>query len=227
MTNGWIVRLSASVLCVYALSACASASQEREGGLAVRPAEQAVPQSLAEGVASDPLPFDPLVRRGRLENGLTWYIRPNSRPENRAELRLVVNAGSILEDSTQLGLAHVVEHMAFNGTEEFEKQEIVRYLESVGTRFGADLNAYTSFDETVYELTVPTDSAGLLQKGLHILAEWAHAVTFDSAEVERERPVVLEEWRVGQGAGARLRDIQFPVLFAGSAYAERLPIGTE
>lgn len=188
------------------------------------------PVADASVVATAPLdaalPFDPAVRRGTLENGLRYYVRRNARPEQRAELRLVVHAGSVLEDDAQRGLAHFAEHMAFNGTARFAKQEIVRYLESVGTRFGADLNAYTSFDETVYELTVPTDSAGVLQQGLEILAEWAHAVTFDSVEVERERPVVIEEWRLGQGAAARLRDRQFPVLFAGSSYAERLPIGT-
>jgi zinc protease len=211
---------------LLALVACAHAA-ERGSSMSSGDLAATTSGAAAPGAGSTALPFDPSVRRGTLDNGLTYFVRANRRPEQRAELRLVVKAGSILEDSTQLGLAHVVEHMAFNGTRSFEKQEIVRYLESVGTRFGADLNAYTSFDETVYELTVPVDSAGILERGLEILAEWAHAVTFDSAEVERERPVVLEEWRVGQGAGARIRAIQFPVLFAGSLYADRLPIGTE
>ena len=149
----------------------------------------------------------------------------NHRPEKRAELRLVVNAGSVLEDSSQRGLAHVVEHMAFSGTKHFQKQALVDYLESTGVRFGADLNASTSFDETVYELTVPTDSAKLFDKGFEILADWSRGVTFDSTELARERGVVIEEWRLGRGAAARMRDKQFPVIFSGSRYAQRIPIG--
>ena len=174
---------------------------------------------------SEPMPTDPKVLHGTLANGLTWYVRANARPEARAVLRLVVNAGSVLEADDQLGLAHFLEHMAFNGTESFEKQELVDYLERIGMRFGADINAYTSFDETVYMLEVPTDSAGMLETGLQILEEWAHAITLDSLEIEKERGVVLEEWRLGQGAASRVRDEQFPVLFQGSRYADRLPIG--
>jgi zinc protease len=172
-----------------------------------------------------PLPDDPAVRAGVLPNGLRYYVRRNAKPEHRAELRLVVDAGSVLEEDRERGLAHFVEHMAFNGTRRFAKQELVRYLESVGMRFGPDLNASTSFDETIYQLTLPTDSADVLARGFEILGEWAHAVTFESAEVERERPVVIEEWRSGQGADARLRDQQLPLIFRGSRYAERLPIG--
>lgn len=175
--------------------------------------------------STDTLPRDSSVRIGRLPNGLTYYVRRNAEPPKRAELRLVINAGSILEDPDQRGLAHVVEHMAFNGTRRFAGQEIVRFLESVGMRFGPDVNAYTGFDETVYMLTLPTDTAGVLEKGLDILEDWAGAMSFDTAEVRRERGVVIEEWRLGRGAGARIRDKQFPVLFAGSRYAERLPIG--
>jgi zinc protease len=172
------------------------------------------------------LPADPHVVTGTLPNGLRYYVRENRRPEQRAELRLVVNAGSILEDDDQLGLAHFVEHMAFNGTRNFEKQELVAYLESIGMRFGADLNAYTSFDETVYMLQVPTDSMAPLVQALQILEDWAHGITFDAAEIEKERGVVMEEWRLGQGAGERLRKQYFPTLFRDSRYAERLPIGT-
>ncbi|MBV9108225.1 MAG: insulinase family protein, partial [Gemmatimonadetes bacterium] len=171
------------------------------------------------------LPNDTSVVVGRLPNGLTYYVRRNAEPPKRAELRLVVNAGSILEDPEQRGLAHVVEHMAFNGTRRFAGQEIVNFLESVGMRFGPDVNAYTGFDETVYMLTVPTDTAGVLDKGLDVLEDWASAISFDTAEVRKERGVVIEEWRLGRGAGARIRDKQFPVLFAGSRYADRLPIG--
>lgn len=174
---------------------------------------------------SRPLRFDSAVTRGVLPNGLRYYIRANREPRQRAELRLVVNAGSILEDEDQRGVAHVVEHIAFRGTKSFPGQAITGYLESVGMRFGADLNARTSFDETVYQLTLPTDSAGVLQRGFQIMAEWASAVSFDSTQIERERPVVVEEWRLGLGAASRIRDRQLPVMFAGSRYATRLPIG--
>ena len=172
-----------------------------------------------------PLPMDPAVRVGTLPNGIRYYIRRNAKPEQRAELRLVVNAGSILEDDDQRGLAHFVEHMAFNGTRSFAKNDIVKYLESIGVRFGADLNAYTSFDETVYILPVPTDSAGILETSFRFLGDVANGVLFDSTEVVAERGVVLSEWRNGLGAGERLRDKQFPVIFRGSRYADRLPIG--
>jgi zinc protease len=172
------------------------------------------------------LPVDSAVTAGRLSNGLRYYIRVNRRPANRAELRLVVNAGSVLEDDDQRGLAHFVEHMAFNGTTHFAKQELVDYIESIGMRFGADLNASTSFDETVYQLQVPTDSAGILARAFQILEDWAHGVTFDTAEIRKERGVVLEEWRSGRGAGQRMLDRHLPVLFQDSRYADRLPIGT-
>ena len=172
-----------------------------------------------------PLPDDPEVRAGTLPNGLRYFVRRNTRPEHRLELRLAVDAGSVLETKRQRGLAHFVEHMAFNGTKRFAKQAIVNYLESVGMRFGADLNAYTDFDETVYTLTLPSDRPDAVIRGIEILGDWAHAITFDSLEVERERPVVIEEWRQGRGADARLRDAQLPVIFQGSRYAERMPIG--
>ena len=175
--------------------------------------------------ASQPVPMDPLVRVGRLPNGLRYYIRKNARPAHRAELRLVVNAGSVVEDDDQRGLAHFVEHMLFNGTRRFRKNDIVSYLESIGVRFGADLNAATSFDETVYILPVPTDKPGLLDRSFDILEDWASAARFDSLEVVNERGVVLEEWRGGLGAESRVRDKQFPVIFKGSRYADRLPIG--
>ena len=173
------------------------------------------------------IPIDPAVAIGVLPNGLRYYIRVNHRPENRAELRLVVNAGSVLEDSSQRGLAHVVEHMAFSGTTHFKKQELVDYLESTGVRFGADLNASTSFDETLYELTVPTDSTRLFDKGFQILADWSRGLTFDSTERARERNVVIEEWRLGRGAAARMRDKQFPIIFSGPPSRRPLPNGAK
>jgi zinc protease len=171
------------------------------------------------------LPLDTTITKGRLHNGITYYIRANQKPEKRAELRLVVNAGSMLEDDNQQGLAHFVEHMAFNGTKNFPKQDIVNFLESVGVRFGADLNAYTSFDETVYMLQVPTDTPSIMNKAFDILEDWAHLVSFDDQEIDKERGVIIEEWRLGRGAEARIRDKQFPVVFKNSRYAVRLPIG--
>jgi zinc protease len=181
--------------------------------------------ALAQPALDAPLPFDPAVRQGALDNGLHYYIRYNTEPENRAELRLAVDAGSVQEDEDQRGLAHFVEHMAFNGTERYAEPELVRYLESVGTRFGPDLNAYTSFDETVYMLQVPTDSADVFATGIDVLREWAGRITLADSAIERERGVVLEEWRLGQGASERMNRVQYPVLFAESRYAERLPIG--
>ncbi len=171
------------------------------------------------------LPLDSSVRLGRLTNGLTYYVRENGEPEDRAFLRLVVNAGSVLEDEDQLGLAHFAEHMAFNGTEDFDADEIVAYLESLGMRFGPDVNAYTSFEETVYRLQVQTDQPGKLESGFHILEQWAHEILFEEEEIDKERGVIYEEWRQGRGAAARMRDEWFPTLFADSRYAERLPIG--
>ncbi|HEX2644971.1 MAG TPA: insulinase family protein [Thermoanaerobaculia bacterium] len=171
------------------------------------------------------LPTDPNLTIGKLPNGLTYYIKANRRPEGRAELWLAVNAGSVLEDPDQQGLAHFVEHMAFNGTRDFQKQDLLHYLETVGMQFGADVNASTSFDETVYTLRVPTDKPEYLEKGLSILENWASAIAFDPEEVDKERGVVISEWRVGRGAEARMQDKQFPVLFQGSRYAERIPIG--
>ncbi len=173
----------------------------------------------------DQLPFDEEVRRGRLDNGLEYFILENQRPDDRAELRLMVKAGSILEDDDQQGLAHFVEHMAFNGTENYKENELIEYLQSTGARFGPDLNAYTSFDETVYMLQVRTDSAEMLDKGLGILRDWAGGISFDDTEIDKERGVVLSEWRSGLGAQERMRNKTLPVIFANSRYAERLPIG--
>ena len=200
------------LLCLTLIGACASS-------------QKAVPPQAPAPPPAPKMPVDPNLTLGRLQNGIRYIIRENKRPENRAELRLVVNAGSILEDEDQKGLAHFVEHMAFNGTRNFPKQDLVDYLESIGMRFGPDLNAYTSFDETVYMLQVPTDSAQVVTQAFRILEDWASGVLFESEEIDKERGVVIEEWRLGQGAGARLRDKQFPILLKGSRYAERLPIG--
>ncbi|GAB4133560.1 MAG: insulinase family protein [Raineya sp.] len=173
------------------------------------------------------IPLNPKVRTGKLANGLTYYIQQNSKPEKRVELRLAINAGSILETDKQQGLAHFVEHMCFNGTKKFPKNELVSYLQSLGIQFGGDLNAYTGFDETVYILPVPTDKPELIDTGLEVLKEWAFNVTFDGAEIDKERGVILEEWRLGRGAEQRMNDKQFPIVLRGSQYAKRLPIGQE
>lgn len=168
---------------------------------------------------------DEKVLIGKLDNGLTYYIRANQKPEKRAELRLAVNAGSILEDDDQQGLAHFCEHMAFNGTKNFKKQEIVNFLESIGMRFGPELNAYTSFDETVYMLQIPTDKKDVLEKGFNVLSDWASNISFENEEIDKERGVIVEEWRLRRGAQARIQDRQLPVILKDSRYAERLPIG--
>ncbi|MFI5218006.1 MAG: M16 family metallopeptidase [Bacteroidia bacterium] len=171
------------------------------------------------------LPLDAKIRTGVLSNGIKYYVRYNAKPEKRMELRMAINAGSTAEDDDQQGLAHFCEHMCFNGTKNFKKSELVDYLESIGTKFGAHLNAYTSFDETVYMMQVPTDSETYITKGLQILEDWAHNVTFDSVEIDKERGVVTEEWRLGQGAQERMRRKYWPTLFKDSRYAVRLPIG--
>ena len=181
---------------------------------------------LATAPLTAPLPLDPAIKSGTLPNGLRYFIRETKRPEKRGELRLVVDVGSIVEDDDQLGLAHFVEHMAFNGTRNFPKLEIPAFLESLGMRFGPSVNAMTSFDETVYMLQVPTDKPDVLDRAFLILEDWAHGVTFEPAEIDKERGVVIEEWRSRRGAQARVQDKQLPVLLQGSRYAERLPIGT-
>lgn len=175
----------------------------------------------------DKLPMDPAVKVGKLNNGLTYYIRKNVEPKNRAELRLVVKAGSILETEEQRGLAHFMEHMNFNGTKNFPKNELVDFLQKSGIKFGADLNAYTSFDETVYMLPVPTDTLAKFEKYLSVLADWSGNATLADDEIDKERGVVLEEARLRKGAQQRIQNQLFPALFRGSRYAERLPIGLE
>ena len=178
------------------------------------------------GALRDPMPVGPGVTVGQLENGLQYYLRENSEPANRAEFSLVVKVGSVVEDEDQLGLAHFLEHMAFNGTENFEKQELIDFMESIGMRMGADLNAGTSFDETRYMLQIPTDSPEVMANTFQILEDWAHGLTLDPEEIDKERGVIIEEWRLRRGAAARIQDEQFPVLLRDSRYAERSPIGT-
>ncbi|OGU56443.1 MAG: hypothetical protein A2X64_03260 [Ignavibacteria bacterium GWF2_33_9] len=171
------------------------------------------------------VPLNPSVLTGKLSNGLTYYIMKNQKPEQRAELRLVVHAGSINEDDDQKGLAHFCEHMEFNGTKSFPRSELVDYIESIGMQFGADLNAYTNFNQTVYMLQVPTDKEELLLKGLQIIEEWGHLALFEDKEIDKERGVILEEERLYRGADERIWKQQLPVIFKGSKYADRDVIG--
>jgi zinc protease len=170
---------------------------------------------------------DPALVTGKLPNGLTYYVLHNAKPEKRAELWLAVNAGSVLEDDDQRGIAHFVEHMAFNGTKKYAKQQIVDWLENIGMKFGADVNARTGWDDTVYQIQVPTDDSAIVAHGLDVLHEWAHAVAFDPGEVDKERGVILEERRLGRGAQGRLLDKIIPAVLPDSKYGQRLPIGTE
>jgi zinc protease len=174
-----------------------------------------------------PIPVGPQVKVGKLANGLTYYIQKNAKPEHRVELRLAVKAGSVLEDDDQQGLAHMVEHLAFNGSTHFRKQELVSYLQSIGVKFGADLNAYTGLDETVYMLPVPTDRKDNVETAFTVLEDWAHGVTLDAADIDKERAIVLEEARLRKGAPERMQKALAPKLFNGSRYALREPIGKE
>src|SRR3954463_10103932 len=187
-------------------------------------ARQAQPAATAFAPA-DKLPFDPAVSTGTLPNGLTYYIRRNTRPEKRVSLQLAVKAGSVDEEDDQQGLAHFVEQMAFNGSRHFKPGELISTFESTGARLGPHVNAYTGFDETVFMFTLPTDREGTVLKGIQALSDFAGGLTLDPVEIDKERGVVTEEWRGGLGASSRLRDQQIPVLYYKSKYAERLPIG--
>jgi zinc protease len=190
-------------------------------------AQQPPPATAAAQTAplTQTIPVDPLITTRVLPNGLRYYVRANRQPQGRAELRLAVKAGSVLEDDDQRGLAHFVEHMAFNGTQHFPKQSIIAFMQGIGMRFGAHVNARTGFDETIYQLQIPTSSPEILDRALLALEDWAQNVSFDADEIERERGVILEEWRLGLGAASRIQDAQLPVLLGGSRYALRSPIG--
>lgn len=170
-------------------------------------------------------PHDPAVRHGVLPNGMKYYVMRNAKPEKRIELRLALKVGSVQETDEERGLAHFNEHMNFNGSKNFKSGELISWLETLGTRFGADTNAYTSYDETVYMLQIPTDKEGAVEKGLLVMADWAGGANLDPAEIDKERGVVMDEMRRGKGAAKRIRDKQDQVMFRGSRYADRLPIG--
>ena len=175
---------------------------------------------------TDPINNDPNVKIGKLSNGLTYYIRENKKPENRAEFWLLVNAGSMQENEDQLGLAHFTEHMGFNGIKGFPGNKLTDELAKLGVSFGVGINAYTSFDETIYTLTMPTDNAKNIDMALNVLKGWANDYLLDNKEIEKERGIIIEEYRMGLGASDRMRKKWFPVLFNGSRYADRMPIGT-
>ena len=181
--------------------------------------------SVASYSLSEQMPVDPDVTVGTLPNGLRYYVRANGRPARRAELRLVVKAGSALEDADQLGLAHFVEHMEFEGTEHFPRQGVIDFLSSLGLSIGADANAATSYDDTQYTLRVPTDVPGVLDRALLVLEDWAQGATFDEDGIDRERGIVLSEWRMRLGAAERTQDKIGRLELEGSRYANRSPIG--
>ena len=185
------------------------------------------PATTSKQNSADVIPLDPAVRTGKLPNGFTYYIRKNVEPRNRVQLYLANKIGSIMENDNQRGLAHFMEHMGFNGTKNFPKNDLVNYLQKAGVRFGADLNAYTSFDETVYQLPIPSDDPEVLKNGIQIMRDWAQDATLDVAEIDKERGVVLEEKRLGKGAQQRMQDQYLPMIFNNSRYSDRLPIGTE
>ena len=205
MKDKWLYLFSVLLLCI-GLAGCATAGNT--------------------GPASgELLERDPAVISGVLENGFSYRILPNSHPENRIFLRLVVKAGSVLEAHNERGIAHLVEHMAFNGSAHFSENELYKYFETLGMAFGPEVNAYTSFDETVYRLEIPADDPEALSTSLTVISDWASALTFDEAELEKERGVVLEEWRLGRGVEGRALDALLPFLFPFSRYAARMPIG--
>ena len=208
-------RLFAFVFFLIFLASCAGGAKIANSGL---------------GKASDLVPFMRNARTGILPSGLRYYLLENSQPEGRAFLTLAVNAGSVLEEEDERGLAHFVEHMAFNGTARFAKSELINYLRSLGMRFGPEVNAYTSFDETVYGIEVPVEAGPSGRKmipdmALAVIDDWTNSITFEKEDVESERLVILEEHRSRLGARERINRQIYPVLFRGSPYAERLPIG--
>lgn len=195
-------------------------------GIWVIAAVSSLKAQIINGIQSnDAIPFNENVRQGTLSNGMHYYLMKNSKPEKRCEIRLALKAGSIVEDNDQQGVAHFVEHMCFNGSKHFKKNDLINYLEKTGTKFGADLNAFTSFDETVYMLEVRTDDQDIFDHGMLVMEDWAGGVSFENEEIDKERGVVESEWRTRLSPNQRMQNKYFPVMYAGSQYANRLPIG--
>jgi zinc protease len=231
---------AAAVVLVGLLAACTSTAdvEVRTASTAeVAPGSTASPRQVDGSTpvtAPDPtgLPSlsepDPAIVIGQLDNGLRYFVRDNDNPGGRVEMRLAVDAGSVLEDDTQDGAAHFLEHMLFNGTEEFPENELIAVLRSFGAGFGADINAYTDYDETVYQLTMPTADPTVVGTGLDVLEQWLSAATIDQAQVEAERGVVLDEWRGSEASSnGRIFDALEELFLAGSPYEDKDPIGTD
>lgn len=228
MTSLFLMRsVIASLFVCGVITASIGAQAAQQSVAAPAATLAATPAQTSKFAADLAIPISPKLIKAKLANGLTYYIQKNTKPEQKVELRLVIKAGSVLEDDDQQGLAHFVEHMAFNGSAHFKKNELVSFLESIGVKFGADLNAYTSFDETVYILPIPTDKPENVEKGMLVLSDWAQGLSFDHAEIDKERGVILEEARLGKGAADRIRKQILPSVLHGSRYADRLPIGKE
>ena len=183
--------------------------------------------SVAIAQQMPPIPMDPQVRVGKLENGLTYYIRYNNYPEGQANFYIAQKVGSVLEEEHQRGLAHFLEHMCFNGTEKFPGNNLVKYLESIGVKFGSDLNAYTAIDETVYNIdNVPMSVAGAIDSCLWILHDWAGALLLEDEDIDKERGVIHEEWRQRNTAKQRMMEAVSLEMYPGNPYGDRWPIGT-
>ena len=173
-----------------------------------------------------PLPIDSKIRYGKLPNGLTYYIRHNAEPKGQAEFFIAQKVGSVLEEEPQRGLAHFLEHMAFNGTTNLPGKTMINYLETIGVKFGANLNAYTSFDETVYNMSnVPVSREGVIDTCLLVLHDWSSGIALQTEEIDKERGVIREEWRTGQGASMRMWETLLPEMYPDSRYGHRMPIG--
>ncbi len=214
-----LITMKKSFLTMLLLLAVAATSFAQLGNTAAKPAKKS---DLTEKVA-----LDKKVRYGKLDNGFTYYVRNNKKPENMIQFRLVSNAGSIMERDDQQGLAHFCEHMAFNGIKGYPHNTMIQKLQEHGVEFGRDINAYTSFDQTVYYVNMPADDPEMVKMGMEILDGWAGNILFDPKEIESERGVIHEEWRGGVGHGDRLRKKTWPIMLKGSLYADRLPIGKE
>lgn len=239
--RAWATWTVAAAVGVAVLAGCSPSREVSKA--ASQPSASAAPASTAAPApvdgstpvtAPDPngLPSvsepDPAIVMGELDNGLRYLIRDNDNPGGRVEMRLVVDAGSVLEDDTQDGGAHFLEHMLFNGTEEFPENELIAVLRGFGAGFGADVNAYTDYDETVYQLTMPTASADVVDTGLDVLAQWLSAATIEQAQVEAERGIVLDEWRGSQSSSSgRIFDTLETLFLAGTDYDGKDPIGTD
>ena len=174
------------------------------------------------------MPNDPEIRTGKLDNGMTYYIRKNDKPAGMAEFYIIHDVGAIQEKPEQNGLAHFLEHMAFNGTEHFPDKQLLNYLETIGVQFGRNVNAYTSQEETVYSMTdVPMTRETILDSALLILRDWSHYISLLPEEIDKERGVILEELRTGRDASRRMFDKSAPLIYNHTKYADHLIIGTE